>query len=237
MKKIFKRAVMAAAVSATVFGTHAAYAQVATIDAAAIANMVQQLAAEAQQLAQLKAQFQVATQQYNAITGSSGLGGLISNQVTDLANEIPNTAKAYANANGSTAPSSSSDYGQMQSQMRNMGRTDAMKYAEYQRQQKAGIDRAQIQQALDRQTIELQNIQQLTAQIDQSTTQKQIDDLHARIAASQNTLTVEQNQINAMRAMQANRDKQDADARDYAAKRWALGDDGEEPSAPSILGN
>lgn len=228
MRNSFKRAAMVAVAAASVFIADGASAQVAVIDPAAIAQMMEQVT-------QMTAQLEQAKLQYKALTGSNGLGGLLSNQTMDVMGEIPNSAKAYIN--GSSAPSANSDYGQMQSQLRGMGRTDAMTYAANQRKQKASTDRAMIQQSLDRQTKELQNIQNLMAQIDQSTSAKDIADLQARIQASQNTLTIEQNQLQAMKMMQANRDRQNADTSEYAAKRWALGDDNEEPTSPSILGH
>ncbi|MGF6996672.1 type IV secretion system protein [Paraburkholderia sp. GAS32] len=238
MKNVLKRTALAVAASAVLLGATAqtANAQVMVIDPAAILQMTLQVANMVQQLQTLQNQYQTMTSQYKAITGSTGVGGLLSNQTTDFQGEIPMQNGQSSYSNGSSAPSSNSVYGQMQSQMQGMGRTDAMTYARNQENQKAGADQQMIQQSFNRQMTELQNIQQLTAQIDQSTTQKQVDDLRARIAASQNTLTVEQNQLVAMQMMQKNQDRQNSDMSNLATKRWLVGDDSEEATSPSITG-
>jgi len=232
MKNVMKRIAGVVAVSAALIGvgvSQDASAQVAVIDAASIANMIQQLAQMAAQLEQMKTE-------YAAITGSTGMGGLLGSQMTNAQSNIPsNWGSQYQN--GSTAPSSSSAYGQMQSQMQGMGRTDAMTYARNQREQKAGADQTLIQNSYNQQAAEIQNLQQLTAQIDTATTSKQVEDLQARIATAKGTLAVEQQQLAAMQMQMKTQDQMNNDASEEAAKRWALGDDGEEPTSPSITGS
>jgi type IV secretion system protein VirB5 len=230
MKKMMKRAAAAIAVSAALFGvSQEASAQLVVVDPSAIANMVSQLAQMAAQLNQMKTE-------YSAITGVTGMGGLLSSQMTNAQSNIPtNWESQYQN--GSAAPSSSSTYGQMQAQMQSMGRTDAMTYARNQREQKAGTDQAMIQKSYNQQLAEIQNLQELTAQINSATTPKQVQDLQARIATAKATLAVEQQQLQAMQMQMKTQDQMNNDASEEAAKRWALGDDGEEPTSPSITGS
>ncbi|XDJ36616.1 MAG: type IV secretion system protein (plasmid) [Burkholderia sp.] len=123
----------------------AVQAQVMVEDPGVLANTVQQIAQMTQQITTLKSQLQTAESQYSALTGSSGLGSLVSGSTGLLKGNLPqdwtHVYQDAMNSSSSITPSASSMLGQFKSQIDGMGRGDALKFVQQQLQMKGAYDR------------------------------------------------------------------------------------------------
>lgn len=194
-----------------------------------------------QQIAQMKAQLTQAEQQYSAITGSVGnYQNMLPTSLTSLRNNLPsNWTQVYSdamNSNSSVSGSASSILSQFDNQIRGMGRGDALTFIDQQLHSKGAYDRAMTQQAYDNQMQELNDMQTLTSQIGQATSEKQILDLQARIQTAQGAIHGEQAKLALMAMGQQNQDQLLRQQQAVAQKRYLIGDTGEANTAPNITG-
>ena len=90
------------------------------------------------------------------------------------------------------------------------------------------------QNAYNNEMAELNNIQELTNQIDSTTDMKQIADLQARIQTAQGAIQGEQTKLQLMAMLQTSQDKILQEQKQYAQKRFVLGADGEDLSMPNV---
>ncbi|XDJ35644.1 MAG: type IV secretion system protein [Burkholderia sp.] len=191
-----------------------------------------------QQITTLKSQLQTAENQYSALTGSSGLGSLVSGSTGLLKGNLPQDwTQVYQdamNSSSSITPSASSMLGQFKSQIDGMGRGDALKFVQQQLQMKGAYDRQMAQTAYDNQMRELNDIQALTDQINQTTTPKQIMDLQARIQIAQGAIQGEQAKLQLMGMAQQAQDKLLKAQQDEALTRYTIGTNQDDNTAPRL---
>ncbi|KAA0073144.1 type IV secretion system protein (plasmid) [Paraburkholderia sp. T12-10] len=234
--KLWKQTAIAIALAASCAGAHA---QIVVTDPTSLA---QRAANFLQQIAQMKAQLDQARQQYDAMSGTIGsYSSMLPTSTSTLRNNLPqNWSSVYSDAMNSTSSvsgSASSILSQFDSQIRGMGRGDALKFIDQKLHEKGAYDRAMTEQAYDNQMRELNDMQSLTQQIGQATTQKQIEDLQARIATAQGAIHGEQAKLQLMAMGQQAQEQLLRQQQAIAQKRYLLGDDSESNTAPNLTGN
>lgn len=233
--KLFRRTAVVVALAAACAGAHA---QIVVTNPT---SLVQTAANFLQQIANAKAQLQQAESQYSAITGSVGnYSSLLPTSLSSLRNNLPqNWSSVYSdamNSNSSVSGSASSILSQFDSQIRGMGRTDALTFIDQQLHAKGAYDRAMTEQAYNNQMQELNDMQTLTQQIGQATTQKQINDLQARIQTAQGSIQGEQSKLQLMAMGQQAQQQLLQQQKEVAQKRYLIGDDNEQNQAPNLTG-
>jgi len=234
--KLWKQTAIAIALAAACAGAHA---QIVVTDPTSLA---QRAANFFQQIAQMKAQLDQARQQYEAMSGTIGsYSSMLPTSTSTLRNNLPqNWSSVYSDAMNSTSSvsgSASSILSQFDNQIRGMGRGDALKFIDQKLHEKGAYDRAMTEQAYDNQMRELNDMQSLTQQIGQATTQKQIEDLQARIATAQGAIHGEQAKLQLMAMGQQAQEQLLRQQQAIAQKRYLLGDDSETNTAPNLTGN
>lgn len=235
MKTLRKTAIVCALVAVCASNVHA---QVITNDPAALA---QTAANFLQQIEQMKAQIEQAKMQYEALTGTIGnYKNLLPTSLAQLRNNLPqNWSQVYSdamNSSSSISGSASSILSQFDNQIRGMGRGDALRFINQKLHEKGAYDRAMTEQAYNNQMRELNDMQALTNQIGQATTQKQILDLQARIQTAQGAIHGEQAKLALMAMGQQSQEQLLRQQQAVAQKRYLIGDDGEANTAPNITG-
>jgi type IV secretion system protein VirB5 len=234
--KLWKQTAIAIALAASCAGARA-------VDVVTDPSALAQRAANfIQQITQLKAQLDQARQQYEAMSGSIGsYSSMLPTSTSTLRNNLPqNWSQVYSdamNSSSSVSGSASSILSQFDNQIRGMGRGDALTFIDQQLHAKGAYDRAMTEQAYDNQMRELNDMQTLTQQIGTATTQKQIEDLQARIATAQGAIHGEQTKLQLMAMGQRAQQQLLEQQRDVAQKRYLIGDPSESNQAPNLIGN
>lgn len=215
-----------------------AQAQWVVIDPTQAVNMATQLKHMVDQLNALKSQVDAAKRQYDALTGSSGLGSLLSGSTSLFKANLPQDwTRVYSdamNSKSSITASASSMLAQFKSQIANMGRGDALKFIQQQLEVKGAYDRQMAQMAYDNQMRELNDMQALTEQIDKTATPKQIMDLQARIQTAQGAIQGEQTKLQLMAMAQQAQDKLLKVQQEEAVLRYTIGTGDHDHTAPRI---
>ena len=196
----------------------------------------------AKQIEQMKLELQQLQQQYDAVTGSVGnYQNMLPTSLASLRNNLPaNWTQVYSdamNSNSSISGSASSILSQFDSQIRGMGRLEAVQFISQKLREKGAYDRAMTEQAYNNQMRELNDMQALTNQIGSAGTEKQILDLQARIQTAQGAIHGEQAKLALMAMGQRSQQQLLEQQESLARKRYVLGDDNEPNSAPNLLGN
>lgn len=196
-------------------------AQIPTTDVAAIAQMVQQLMV-------MKRQVQSLQSQYEALTGSSGIGGFLSGSPGILRQNLPeNWKNVYADAlggqSGITGPAVSMT-DQFKQRINSMPAGQALALIEKKRQRKGAYDRVMAARAYNNQMRELDNMTALTQQINSATSMKEIADLQARIQTAQGTIQAEQVKLQLMAMLQESQDKLLRMQQGEAEENYLVGD-------------
>ena len=235
MKILRKTAIVCALVAVSV---GSAEAQVIVSDPTTLA---QDAANFLQQIQQMKAQLDQAKQQYDAISGNiNSYQNLLPTSLAQLRNNLPqNWSQVYSdamNSSSSISGSASSILSQFDSQIRGMGRGDALRFINQKLHEKGAYDRAMTEQAYNNQMRELNDMQALTSQIATAGTQKQILDLQARIQTAQGAIHGEQAKLALMAMGQQSQEQLLRQQQAVAQKRYLIGDDGEANTAPNITG-
>lgn len=208
-------------------------------DPAQIAQGVVEAANMIQQLAQLKAQLEQQKQMYESLSGASGFGSLLNNSAQTLQNNLPSDwDKVYNDAMGSSSNTGQATAMQetYDAKINSMSRSDALVYANKQLREKGAYDRVMAQKAYNNQMQEIQDIQTLTNQIDNTTSQKEISDLQARIQTAQGTVQGEQTKLQLMAMLQQSQDKILQQQHELAVRRYSIGTENDDNSAPDITG-
>ena len=227
---------IAIALAASCAGAHA---QIVVTDPTSLAQRATNFL---QQIAQMKAQLDQARRQYEAMSGTLGsYQNILPTSTSTLRNNLPqNWSQVYSDAMNSTSSvsgSASSILSQFDNQIRGRGRGDALKFIDQKLHEKGAYDRAMTEQAYDNQMRELNDMQTLTQQIGQATTQKQIEDLQARIQTAQGAIHGEQAKLQLMAMGQQAQQQLLQQQKAVAQKRYLLGDDDEQNQAPNLIGN
>ncbi|MFP3558185.1 type IV secretion system protein [Paraburkholderia sp. SIMBA_049] len=233
---LWKQTAIAIVLAASCAGAHA---QIVVTDPTSLA---QRAANFLQQIAQMKVQLDQARQQYEAMSGTIGsYQNMLPTSISTLRNNLPqNWSQVYSDAMNSTSSvsgSASSILSQFDSQIRSMGRGDALTFIDQQLHAKGAYDRAMTEQAYDNQMRELNDMQSLTQQIGQATTQKQIEDLQARIQTAHGAINGEQTKLQLMAMGQQAQQQLLQQQKAVAQKRYLIGDDDEQNQAPNLSGN
>lgn len=232
------KALLGAAVALSMSTVPFAHAQLVTNDPLNLAQNVAQVQNLVQQLEQLKQQLAQQKAQYEALTGSSGLGGLLHGDVSTLAGNLPSDwSQVYndaMNSNSSITGSAQSMLKNFRSQIDGMNRGEAMEFVKEKMAEKGAFDRVMAEKAYNNQMAELNNIQTLTNQIDSTTDMKQINDLQARIQTAQGAIQGEQTKLQLMSMLQKSQDKINQEQKQYAQKRYVIGADKDDISMPKV---
>jgi type IV secretion system protein VirB5 len=138
------------------------------------------------------------------------------------------------NSNSSITGSVRDMLGQFDSEVENMGRTEALDLVNQRLKEKGAYDRVMAQQAYNNQMRELEDIQTLTNQIDTTTSQKEIADLQARISTAQGAIQGEQAKLQLMAILQQSQDKVLQQQQQTAVRRYVIGDQNDSLEAPNL---
>lgn len=210
----------------------ASSAQVIVSDPGSLAQLLTQVTTMKNQLVQQK-------QEYDALTGSTGIGNLLSGDTSLLKSNLPsNWTTVYSDALNSGSSSynarSTEIVNTIKSKIDGMGRGDALDYANSANESKGATDRAMGEQAYNNEMAELNNIQALTNQIDSTTTPKEIADLQARIQTAQGSIQGEQAKLNLMASLQAAQDKVLQQQQTEAVRRYTIGTSSDDNTTPNL---
>jgi len=230
-----KKHTLALAVSAALVGLPlTSNAQFIVNDPVNLAQNMAQVQQMIQQLANLKEQLSTQQGMYGAMTGSSGMGGMLPDSTSTYQQNLPEDwNKVYAdamNSNSSVTGDAQSMLSQYDSEIEGMDRIEAMDYVNQRLREKGAYDRVVAQKAYNNQMRELEDIQALTDRIDSTTSQKEISDLQARISTAQGAIQGEQTKIQLMAVLQESQNKLLEQQQKKAVDRWLLGEPGNNTS-------
>lgn len=217
--KSLKKFLLSLAFVGSFFGSQAAHAGIPVIDAANLAQAIQQVLAWSQQYQQMVSQIQQMQSQYNSLTGSRNLGDILNNPA--LQQVVPadvGTVLQGINTGG---------YSGLTSAAQGI-RNAAMKYNCADRTGDAKTtceavlnmnaqQQAYQQSALQTITQRVSQIQSLQSQINLTQDPKAIAELQARIAAENTQVT---NDANRIAVMQALAQSQQQAAEQAQKERW-----------------
>lgn len=187
----------------TCFGSQSAHAGIPVIDAANLAQAIQQIVAWGKQYQQMVDQIKQAEQQYKSVTGTRNLGDILNNPM--LKQAVPADVAQVLNAinsggsAGLTGAAQAIRNGSMKYNCEDRsgdGKTtcEAILNGNAQNQ-------AYLQNALQIATLRVQQIQSLQSQINGTDDPKAIAELQARIAAENAQVTNDANRIAVMQSL------------------------------------
>ena len=222
IKKVFATLLVAGSVIAS----PAAHAGIPTLDAANLAQAIievlswgEQYGQMIEQIQQLEQQYNQSVQQYDALTGSRGLGDILNNQT--LQGVVPaNLASTYAsiNSGGYSGLTSAAKSLRDASKIYNCeDRTGDAQVACQSILNSNSQNQANLQNALDLVQQRTSQIQSLQSQINSTSDPKAIAELQARIQ-SENTQV--SNDANRIALMKATADAQQQAADQAHKERW-----------------
>ncbi|HHG5524310.1 type IV secretion system protein [Pseudomonas aeruginosa] len=213
-------------------------AQVVVEDPGVLAQALAQVENMVQQLAQLKAQLETQKAMYESMTGARGFGSVLPDSTGILQQNLPQDwRKIYSDAMNSSSSITGSVrdmVGRFDSEIQGMGRIEALEFVNQRIKEKGAYDRVMAERAYNNQMRELQDIQALTAQIDTTTTQKEIADLQARIQTAGGAIQGEQAKLQLMAMLQQAQDKVLEQQKETAVRRYVIGEPGEEFHTPNL---
>lgn len=205
--KIIKYIVVGLLLTSSYIGSVSA--QIPVTDVAGLAQQIQQVASWGQQLQQMKSQIDQQKQMYASISGGRGLGQLLNDPA--LKNNLPpDWQQVYASIQ-------SGGYAGLTGSAKAIRDANAIYKCEGQTGQdqqicnrelnKTAQDKANAQAAYDAAGKRLDNIQNLMAQIDQTTDPKSIQELQTRMQAEQAMIQNEQTKLMMFKMMAETEDK------------------------------
>ncbi len=189
--------------------TSTAYASgIPVIDAANLANAIQQYTQMVEQLKQLEAQLSQAKQQYESLTGSRGLGGILSENYIQA---VPrNWQETLATMDGAGSISNlAKSIADQASQLDDEHFNDVLE--DVTASLRANLENDASAQALNAQVYDnsgnrFERLKNLMDQINSAQDMKAISDLQARLQVENGMLTNELIKLQSMNAMIAKRD-------------------------------
>ena len=183
--------------------TNVAHAGIPVIDAANLAQAIQQVMAWAQQYQQMASQIQQMQQQYASLTGSRGLGDILNNPL--LQGVVPaDVAQIYSgiNSGGFNNLTSAAQTLRSTTMVYNCENVTGDTKNAYEASLNGNAQSQAYQQnALQLITQRVQQIQSLQSQINGTPDPKAIAELQARIAAENTQVTNDANRIAVMQAI------------------------------------
>ncbi|MGE8219840.1 MAG: type IV secretion system protein [Stenotrophomonas acidaminiphila] len=208
-----KTLALSVALAVTVAGgavsTSTAYASgIPVIDAANLANAIQQYTQMVEQLKQLEAQLSQAKQQYESLTGSRGLGGILSEDYTQSMPRNWQETLAAMDGGGSISSLAKSIADQA-SQLDDEHFNDVLE--DVTASLRANLENDASAQALNAQIYDnsgnrFERLKNLMGHINSAQDMKAISDLQARLQVENGMLTNELIKLQSMNAMIAKRD-------------------------------
>ncbi|MDR3383932.1 P-type DNA transfer protein VirB5 [Cupriavidus basilensis] len=193
------------------------------IDAASVAQQVQQVAAWAKQLQQMEQQVTQMKQQYDSLNGIRGMASLVNNPA--LRNYLPSEYQAMLNGSGlspgiSGSISSIRDAAKLVGvETTGLGAMSDARRAFVNAQNQNALNRAVGEEGYRQASQRFTAIQQLLDKVNAAPDQKDILDLQARIQAEQVMMQNEQIKLQTMAYLaQAQRDIQRQQAREISIK-------------------
>ena len=221
-----KRVFAALLLAGSIVASPAAHAGIPTLDAANLAQAIlevlswgEQYGQMIEQIQQLEQQYNQAVQQYDALTGSRGLGDILNNQA--LQGVVPdNLSSTYSSINSGGYSGLSSAAKSLRDASKIYNCEDRTGEAQTRCQSTLNINsqtQANYQNALDLVQQRTSQIQSLQSQINGTSDPKAIAELQARIQSENTQISNDSNRIALMRAT--------ADAQQQAAdqankERW-----------------
>lgn len=222
---MIKRAFKAALVSAA-FLAGGAQAQIATVDLQSIMQLKQQYET-------MQSQLEKQMKQLDAVTGTSGMGAIGGNSAFDAAQKFPEQWDQVYGTNNAYESNAEQTLGQLDQQTDGMGIAEAQEYTRERVRLKNAHDRAVMQKIYDDNMEEMDNLSELQQEIETAQTQKEIEDLQARINVSQGTINAQQMRMQNMVSLQDAQQRMYEDQRRRAFMRKMVGDENDQ--SPSIL--
>lgn len=173
----------AAILAMTFFVSTASHAQWAVIDAAAIKQQIEQVAAWKKQFAQMQNQLQTQKETFQSMNGSRGMAALVNNP--SLRSYLPKDYKQILNSgfgNSAQIRADAKKFGIENTKLDARG--DAAKAFENSANQ-AAVNRATAEEGYKQASDRFAGIQQLLDKVNDAPDPKAISDLQARIQAEQ----------------------------------------------------
>lgn len=164
-------------------------AQIATIDIKAITEM-------GQQLTQLKSQLE---QQKNMLRNmTEGLTGLGDEFFNDLNNSMPDSWEDVISPNGRYGQSGRDIFEDRERELEDMSPRDASRRIHARQNEQRAAQLAMLQDVYQNNERQMREMQLLSSRIETATTQRQVQDLQARILASQGAVEANNMRLNNM---------------------------------------
>ncbi|WP_448128196.1 type IV secretion system protein [Salinicola sp. NYA28a] len=212
--------VLTAAVLSVGFTAGAAHAQIATLDM----NSMAQLTQLEDSVKQLQQQYQKQIEQLDAITGTSGMGSIGGNSAYDAAQKFPEQWDDVYGSSNAYSSNAEQTISSLDNEISNMTNDEAIEYTRQRSRTKSAHDRAVLQKIYDDNRQELENLSELQEEIKTATTQKEIEDLQARINVSQGTIDAQNMRLANMIGLQGSQSQMYEDQRRRAVMKGIVGD-------------
>lgn len=196
-------------------------AQIATIDVKAIAEMGQQLTALDNQL----------TEQRNMVKNmTDGLTGLGDEFFRDLNNSMPDNWEDVISPSGRYGQSGRDILDNREREYGDMAPNEASEHIREREKEQQAAQLAMLQEVYENNQRQMQEMQQLSGRIETAQTQREVQDLQARIQASQGAVEANNMRLNNMTMLrQSEADLLERESYD-AFHRRATGDGNEASS-------
>lgn len=227
MKQAAKKLAMATGLVVAL--ANPAYAQVAVFDASSLAHL-------ATQISKMKDQLEEQKRMYEALTGARSYNHGNFGQYGD--NLPEEWGDVYGDALGGDSAyqaDAQSVLDALSSEVEGMNELEAVNHMNNRIREKNATDRVMMQRVYDNQQLELREMEELAQEIDSAQTQKDIQDLQARIQTSQGAIQANQVKLQNMAMLQEVQSRLLEDQREQAARNRLIGDGSEDSfRAPRI---
>ena len=194
-------------------------AQIAVIDPAAIVHLTNQITEMAKQLETQKAMLENLT---------DGLGGWEYNSFGEYSENLPKEwGDVYSDALGGDSIYSSeaqSLLDALKNEVEGMNELEAVEHIGRRIEEKNATDRVMMQRVYDNQQLELSQMEELARDIEGATTQREVQELQARIQTSQGAIQANHVKLQNMAMLQEVQSRLLEDQRDQAARNRLVGD-------------
>lgn len=228
-----KRFFTASALAFSLAAASSANAQIITLSPDELASNMQQLAQLQQQWETLKDQLQEQQRQLEAMTGSAGYGNIFGNSARSYQEQFPEDWGDVYGSGNDYASDAEDMLRELDQITDGMSPQEAIEYTREQVREKNAHDSIVMQQVYNNQLAELEEIERLTDEIDRAVTQKEIEDLQARIQTAQGAIAAEQLKVQNMVALQDAQQRLYEDQRRRAFMNRVVGDR-DSVNSPSI---
>ncbi|MGM0988557.1 MAG: type IV secretion system protein [Pseudomonadota bacterium] len=219
--------IMAAGLSAAL--ATPAYAQVAVVDAGSIGHLLTQIE-------EMRKQLETQQDTLEAMTGSRSWNtGSFNEYSENLPEEWGDVYNDAMGGNSQYSGEAQSVLDSLREEVEGMNELEASRHINERIKEKNATDRVMMQRAYDNHQLELREMEELAEEIEQAETQKEIQDLQARIQTAQGAIQASHVKLKNMAMLQEVQSNLLEDQRDQAARNRLVGDGGEDAfSSPEI---